>query len=63
MDSIFEHKAMGFICIDWEENDPYITYGREADPNYRGLEVIMTPCNFIGEEFDGDDNPRIEIRD
>ena len=43
------------MCIDWDrgEEEPYTTYGKENLPNFRGIEVIATPCNYIKEDFYG----------
>ena len=58
MDLILADESSSFMCIDWDEDDPYITYGKESQPNFRGIEVIATPCNFV-KEYEVDDDSRI----
>ena len=36
-------------CIDWTE-DLYIL-GDEQAPDYQRIEFIVTPCNYIHQEF------------
>lgn len=50
MDLILADESSSFMCIDWNDDDPFITYGKESEPNFRGIEVIATPCNFVKEE-------------
>ena len=49
MQTIVETKTSGFMCIDWDDQNPFVTYGKESQPNFQGIEVIATPCNFIHE--------------
>ena len=55
MDFIADEPS-SFQCIDWDDEDPFITYGKEQQPNFRGIEVIATPCNFVKEEYEDFDN-------
>ena len=39
------------FCLDWQENEDFVIYGREVDNNYQRLEVLMLPCNYKHAEF------------
>ena len=40
----------GFLCIDWDDKNPYLTYGKDKDANFQRVEIIVTPCNYIHRE-------------
>ena len=42
-----------FYCIDWDDDNPYLIYGQEDDPEYARLDFKLGPCNEIS------DNPQI----
>ena len=34
-------------CIDWDDDNPYLIYGIEDDPDYARLDFKLSPCNEI----------------
>ena len=35
------------LCIDWDDESPYLSYGRYSDPDWGRLEIILAPCNYV----------------
>ena len=56
---------MGFMCIDWDVEHPYLIYGHEYDNNHQRLEAILTPCNYVHDKINdyGDSIPDQCVRD
>jgi hypothetical protein len=42
------------LCIDWDDEDPYLFYGKDKDVNHQYIDVAIVPCNHIHDEFDKD---------
>ena len=42
------------MCIDWDDEDPYLLYGKDKDVNHLYIDVAIVPCNYIHDEFDKD---------
>ena len=40
----------GLYCIDWDDENPYLIYGIEDDPEYARLDVKLAPCNEIDSD-------------
>ena len=49
---IREKDNRDFLCLDWDEVEPYIIYGGMEDLNRSTLDVVLAPCNYI--HYDGD---------
>ena len=41
----------GLYCIDWNDEDPTLIYGKEIYMNYSRLEIIFLPCNYLHNEY------------
>jgi len=47
-----KNEANSFLCLDWEDEDPYKLYGKEWDTEWEAIEVILAPCNYLHKEID-----------
>ena len=41
----------GLYCIDWNDEDPILIYGKEIDMNYSRLEIVFLPCNYLHNQY------------
>ena len=42
-----EADDRGFLCLDWNDEEPFKIYGHYKDANYKRLEATLAPCNYI----------------
>ena len=47
--------ARGMFCLDWDNKD-LLLYGSDSKDEYQALEILMTPCNYLHQEYDFDGN-------
>ena len=40
-----------FLCLDWDEEEPFVIYGTQTVDNYSRLEMILLPCNAANSGF------------
>ena len=45
-----EDEDKGFLCLDWNDDEPFSIYGREELAIFKILEVIIAPCNYLHKE-------------
>ena len=55
---IREDPDRGFLCIDWDDEDPHLIFGDfTSTANYQSLDFILTPCNYNHKEIDPEGLP------
>ena len=48
LERIRKDPDRGFLCIDWEDDDPLTLYGQyEHMQNYQEIDVTLAPCNYL----------------
>ena len=47
LQQIRETENRGFLCLDWDDQNPLEIYGESLDTEYQRLEAVITPCNYI----------------
>ena len=53
MNQVKESPDRDFLCLDWDDEDPFLIYGEhEHSSQLQELEVIMAPCNYLHKEID-----------
>ena len=51
--NIRDNPDRGFFCLDWDDEDPFQIFGNsEFSSNYKVLEAILAPCNYLHKEID-----------
>ena len=50
--SIKEDPKRGMLCIDWNDERPFMIGGRENDIDYSRLDIVLTPCNYLHTMLD-----------
>ena len=48
-----KHSAVGFNCIDWDDEDPYMIYGNLLEGAFQSFNVMLVTCNY--KTFSGHD--------
>ena len=39
------------MCIDWDDEDPNLVYGKDKDAHSQFIDVVLAPCNYIHDEI------------
>ena len=47
LESIKSNPERGLLCIDWKDDEPFEITGTVIDTNYKRLEVLLLPCNYL----------------
>ena len=66
LNRVKESDSHSFLCLDWDDDEPFTAYGIEADGDYSRLETMLVPCNYLHNEIDknsGDTIPEECITD
>lgn len=37
----------GLMCLDWNDDEPLLIYGKERNDEYQRIEIVLVPCNYI----------------
>ena len=46
LDTVKSNPENGFLCVDFDETNHQVIFGREEDADYQRLEAILAPCNY-----------------
>ena len=47
LEQMQEAEDRGFLCLDWNDDEPYSIYGHYKDADYQRIEATLAPCNYI----------------
>ena len=47
MNTIRGDPERGFLCPEWNDDEPLNLIGDENDDDYTRLEVVLLPCNYV----------------
>ena len=47
LEQMREDEDRGFLCLDWDDAEPFTIYGHYRDADYQRLEATLAPCNYI----------------
>ena len=42
-----EDPERGLYCIDWDDDEPLELIGEYNDDNYKQIEILFVPCNYL----------------
>ena len=51
LNEIKSDPSRDFLCLDWDEEEPFVIYGTQTVDNYSRLEMILLPCNAANSGF------------
>ena len=51
LNEIRSDPSRDFLCLDWDEEEPFVIYGTQTVDNYSRLEMLLLPCNSASTGF------------